>query len=110
MTNPSQDDKTDAEQRNDYKDWLPGALVPLFYLSLLAGGFWLIIWHFDALDDRRVQIAVWGIMVAALGLAVFLFVRQWKSGIYTDKRNWLDMTGFQWRKRIARDWDDTDRR
>ena len=54
--------------------------------------------------------AVAAVVLVAFGFATFLFVRQWKSGITIDKRNWMDMTRFQWRKRIAQDWDETDRR
>jgi len=57
-----------------------------------------------------VFIAVWAVVIIALVVAALLFVQQWRSGIYTDKRNWMDFTRFQWRKRIARDWDDVDRR
>jgi hypothetical protein len=87
-----------------------GLLVPLFYLALLACGVWLITWHYDALDDGRVQIAVAIVVLVALGVAVVLFVQQWKSGFVIDKRNYMDMTRFQWRKRIAQDWDESDRR
>ena len=86
-----------------------GLLVPLFYLALLACGVWLITWHYDALDDGRVQIAVAIVVLVALGVAAVLFVQQWKSGFVIDKRNYMDMTRFQWRKRIAKDWDESDR-
>jgi hypothetical protein len=87
-----------------------GLLVPLFYFALLACGVWLITWHQDALDDGRVQVVVAVVVLVALGAAVVLFVQQWKSGFVIDKRNYLDMTRFQSRKRIAQDWDETDRR
>ena len=81
----------------------------MFYLVLLACGIWLITWHYDALDDGRVQIAVAIVVLAAIGVAAGLFVRQRKGGIVMDKRNYMDMTRFQRRKRIAQDRDESDR-
>src|ERR1700730_6525129 len=101
------DDQTDKGQ-SPSATW--GLLVPLFYLALLACGVWLITWHHDALDDGRVQIAVAVVVLVALGVAAALFAQQCKNGFVIDKRNYLDMTRFQWRKRIAQDWDETDRR
>jgi hypothetical protein len=111
MDNQPQQAKGSGNQTDDGESpaaWW-GVLVPLFYLGLLACGIWLITWHYDALDDGRVQIAVAIVVLAALGVAAALFVRQWKSGIVIDKRNYMDMTRFQWRKRIAQDWDKSDR-
>ena len=70
----------------------------------------VLTWHYAALDDGRVQIAVAIVALVALGVAAVLFVQQWKSGFVIDKRNYMDMTRFQWRKRIAQDRDESDRR
>jgi hypothetical protein len=86
-----------------------GLLVPLCFVGLLGCAIWLVTWHYDALADGRVQIAVGIVVLIALGIATVLFVRQAKSGFVIDKRNYFDFTRFQWRKRIAEDRDRPDR-
>jgi hypothetical protein len=86
-----------------------GLLVPLCALALLGCAVWLVTAHYDALADGRVQIVVGIVAIVALAIATALFVRQWKTGFFIDKRNVWDTTRFQWRKRIAEDRDRSDR-
>lgn len=86
-----------------------GLLVPLCALALLGCAIWLVTWHYDALADGRVQIAVGIVVIVALAIATVLFLRQAKSGFVIDKRNYWDSTRFQWRKRIAEERDRSDR-
>jgi hypothetical protein len=90
--------------------WMQGLLVPLCALALLGCAVWLVTTHYDALADGRVQIAIAVAVLMALGIAAVLFVRQWQTGFFTDKRNVSDTTRFQWRKRIAEGRDRSDRR
>jgi hypothetical protein len=101
MADPSRDDKAGAAPSGEEKSWLLGLLVPLFYLVLLGCGVWLILWRPDLLVDPRAQVAVWIVAGGAVGFAVFLFARQWKSGIWADKR--MDMSRPQWGKQRAED-------
>jgi hypothetical protein len=105
MADPSRDDKAGEAPSGDEKSWLLGLLVPLFYLVLLGCGVWLVLWRPDLLVDPRAQVAVWIVAGGAVGFAVFLFARQWKSGIWADKRGYMDMSRSQWRKQRTEDWD-----
>jgi hypothetical protein len=82
MADPSRDDKAGEAPSGEEKSWLLGLLVPSLYLVLLGGGVWLILWRPDLLVDPRAQVAVWIVAGGAVGFAVFLFARQWKSGIW----------------------------
>jgi hypothetical protein len=105
MADPSRDDKAGEAPSGEEKSWLLGLLVPLFYLVLLGCGVWLILWRPDLLVDPRAQVAVWVVAGGAVGFAVFLVARQWKSGIRADKGGHMDMSRSPWRKQRTEDWD-----
>ena len=111
MDNRPQNVPPGGNSGDDTASAMRGLIVPGYFLCLLAFATWVLIPDSGAPDGARILLAF--LVVGSVLAAVVLFVFQWRRGIVTDKRNWMDIAGFAgfpWRKKIAEDWDETDRR